>query len=68
MSRSMPCAATAWRYVARLADDGRPPFCASGLNLHDRLTQVADSLARVAEKRGAFTRPCTNSTAYLHAS
>jgi len=50
-----------------LTDDGHPPLCASGLKLHDRLTQVADSLARVAEKRGAFTRPCTNSTAYLHA-
>jgi len=37
-----------------LTDDGRPPLCASGLKLHDRLTQIADSLARVREKRGDF--------------
>src|SRR5439155_18477154 len=37
-----------------LTDDGRPPLCASGLKLHDRLTQIADSLARVEGKRGAF--------------
>src|SRR5713226_7952033 len=35
-----------------LTDDGHPPLCASGLKLHDRLTQIADSLARVAEKGG----------------
>jgi hypothetical protein len=40
-----------------LTDDGRPPLCASGLKLHDRLTWISDSLARVEEKRGAFTRP-----------
>jgi len=39
-----------------LTDDGRPPLCASGLKLHDRLTQIADSLARVEAKKGAFTR------------
>ena len=37
-----------------LTDDGRPPLCASGLKLHDRLSQISDSLARVEEKRGAF--------------
>lgn len=37
-----------------LTDDGHPPLCASGLKLHDRLTQIADSLARVEEKRGAL--------------
>ena len=50
-----------------LTDDGRPPLCASGLKLHDRLTQISDSLARVETKRGAFIRPCTNSTASSHA-
>jgi Transposase, Mutator family len=35
-----------------LTDDGRPPLEASGLKLHARLTAVADSLGRVAEKRG----------------
>ncbi len=39
-----------------LTDDGRPPLCASGLKLHARLTQIADSLARVREKRGDFPR------------
>lgn len=37
-----------------LTDDGRPPLSASGLKLHDRLTQISDSIARVEEKRGAF--------------
>ncbi|BCL84617.1 hypothetical protein ccbrp13_70820 [Ktedonobacteria bacterium brp13] len=40
-----------------LTDDGHPPLCASGLKLHNRLTQISDSLARVEEKRGAFLRP-----------
>lgn len=37
-----------------LTDGGHPPLCASGLKLHDRLTQISTSLARVGEKRGAF--------------
>src|SRR3989442_11477654 len=37
-----------------LTDDGRPPEASSGLKLHERLTQISDSLARVEEKRGAF--------------
>jgi hypothetical protein len=45
-----------------LTDDGRPPLCASGLKLHDRLTQIADSLSRVEEKRGSFLQLCTSST------
>jgi hypothetical protein len=35
-----------------LTDDGRPPLEASGLKLQDRLTKVAESLDRVASKRG----------------
>src|SRR6516165_4916961 len=35
-----------------LTDDGRPPLDASGLKLHERLSAVAASLDRVAEKRG----------------
>jgi hypothetical protein len=33
-----------------LTDDGRPPLCASGLKLRDRLGAVAASLGRLAEK------------------
>ena len=36
-----------------LTDDGRPPLEASGLRLADRLEKVADSLDRVAGKRGS---------------
>jgi len=35
-----------------LTDDGRPPLVASGLRLHERLSQIATSLERVAQKRG----------------
>src|SRR5262249_12736400 len=38
-----------------LTDDGRPPLAASGLQLHDRLSAIADSLERV-EKRGYCPR------------
>jgi hypothetical protein len=31
-------------------DDGRPPLCASGLTLHDRLAAIDASLGRLAEK------------------
>ncbi len=37
-----------------LTDDGRPPLCASGLKLHQRLTAVAESIERVEAKRGNF--------------
>ncbi len=33
-----------------LTDDGRPPLSASGLKLHERVSQIAASLARLAEK------------------
>jgi len=36
-----------------LTDDGRPPLEASGLKLQDRLRKVAQSLDRVASKRGS---------------
>jgi len=36
-----------------LTDDGRPPLCASGLKLHDRLQAIHASIGRVAEKRGS---------------
>jgi len=35
-----------------LTDDARPPVCASGLRLHDRLEAIHGSIERVAEKRG----------------
>ena len=34
-----------------LTDDGRSPLQASGLRLHDRVTQVSASIARVQEKK-----------------
>ncbi len=39
-----------------LTDDGRPPLCASGLKLHDRLTAIHASLGRVAEQKGGCPR------------
>ncbi len=36
---------------ASLTDDGRSPLQASGLKLHDRVTQVSDSIARIQEKK-----------------
>jgi len=36
---------------ASLTDDGRSPLQASGLKLHDRITQVSDSIARIQEKK-----------------
>lgn len=43
-----------------ITDDGRPPLDASGLKLFDRLTAIAASLDRVAEKGGspANSRRC----------
>ena len=35
-----------------LTDDGRPPLDSAGLRLRDRLTAVADSLARVGVVKG----------------
>jgi hypothetical protein len=39
-----------------LTDDGRPPVAAAGLQRHDRLTAMTQSLERV-EKRGPCPRP-----------
>jgi hypothetical protein len=39
-----------------LTDDGRPPLCASGLKLHERLVAIHASLERVAAKRGCRKR------------
>jgi len=36
---------------ASLTDDGRSPFHASGLKLHQRVTLIHDSIARVQEKK-----------------
>ena len=36
---------------AALTDDGRSPLQPSGLKLHDRMTLVSDSIARVQEKK-----------------
>lgn len=33
-----------------LTDDGRPPLSASGLKLHERISQITASLARIAQK------------------
>jgi hypothetical protein len=45
-----------------LTDDGRPPLCADGLRLHDRLQQIHDSIQRVEGKKGLSHLPCTNSS------
>lgn len=37
-----------------ISDDGHPPLRPPGLRLHERLELMSTSLARVAEKRGAF--------------
>jgi hypothetical protein len=37
-----------------LTDDGLPPLAGAGLNLHDRLSQIAASLDRVAALAGAL--------------
>ena len=36
-----------------VTDDGRPPLCASGLKLHERLTAIHASLGRMAERGGS---------------
>ena len=36
-----------------LTDDGRPPLCASGLKLHERLTAIHTSIERVVERGGS---------------
>jgi hypothetical protein len=39
-----------------ITDDGHPPLAAPGLKLHDRLSQISTSIARMAEKRGPVER------------
>ncbi len=39
-----------------LTDDGRPPLCAAGLRLHERLSLIHASLQRAVEKGGPATR------------
>jgi hypothetical protein len=39
-----------------LTDDGRPPLCAAGLRLHERLSLIHASVQRVVEKGGPATR------------
>jgi hypothetical protein len=39
-----------------LTDDGRPPLCAAGLRLHERLSLIHASLQRVVQKGGPVTR------------
>ena len=46
-----------------LTDDGRPPLCASGLKLHERLEAISASIGRVVEKgehreSWSGSRPC----------
>jgi hypothetical protein len=41
-----------------LTDDGRPPLAASGLQLHDRLTAISDSLERVENRRTPRNGQC----------
>jgi len=36
---------------ASLTDDGRSPLEASGLRLHDRMTQISNAIERVQEKK-----------------
>ncbi len=40
--------------LSALTDDGYPPLCASGLKLHDRLTQIADSAFAGRGKKGGL--------------
>lgn len=42
-----------------LTDDGRPPLAASGLLLHERLSQIEQSLSR-AEKKGGCPEPSSD--------
>jgi hypothetical protein len=45
-----------------LTDDGPPPLCASGLQLHERLSTIHTAIARVAKQRGGCHRSWPNST------
>jgi hypothetical protein len=45
-----------------LTDDGQPPLDADGLQLKERLQDISDSIARVAQKRGSPTNSAVSST------
>ncbi len=51
-----------------LTDDGHPPLEAAGLRLHDRVTAIHASLARVAEKGGSPNRSSASSGFSIRAS
>jgi hypothetical protein len=57
-ARSDPAAQAMRAYClavrSALTDDGLPPLCASGLQLHDRLRAIQTSIARVTAKRGTW--------------
>lgn len=56
--RTDPDALATHRYClavrSAITDDGHPPLRLPGLLLHERLELISTSLARVAQKRGAF--------------
>lgn len=66
--REDPVAQTTRAYCqavrSAITDDGRPPLCAAGLRLQERLTAIHTSLCRLAEKGGcrASLRACTSSS------
>jgi MULE transposase domain len=47
-----------------LTDDGRPPLDADGLKLKERLQEISDSIARVAQKRGSLTNSAVSKGSY----
>jgi hypothetical protein len=51
-----------------LTDDGHPPLSAPGLKLHERLSLIAASLERVAQKGAAISPQQTESTAHKRTS
>jgi hypothetical protein len=44
-----------------LTDDGRPPLQASGLKLHERLSEIGASLDRLAAEKGGSRSHCSGS-------
>jgi hypothetical protein len=47
-----------------LTDDGQPPLDADGLKLKERLQEISDSIARVAQKRGSPTNSAVSKGSY----
>jgi hypothetical protein len=66
--REDPVAKTTRAYCqavrSAITDDGRPPLCAAGLRLQERLTAIHASLGRLEEKRGCrpSLRACRSSS------